>query len=177
MDDAAPVAPANTALGHPRHMVAFPPDGIHASVTARRPGGSPQALAVRAEPGRRRRGSVGPVCVSDCSTVALGCLSPLGYGGRAPSEATPGRGGTWPSLVKALDWGSRDRRFESARPDNKNGRYSKYHDAGASRGTPALHDASNSRKIVDDSACAEDLVPDRGPFSPVKPNVPCKCAS
>jgi len=30
---------------------------------------------------------------------------------------------------------------------------------------------------VDDSACAEDLVPDRGPFSPVKPNVPCKCAS
>jgi hypothetical protein len=27
------------------------------------------------------------------------------------------RGGTWPSLVKALDWGSRERRFESARPD------------------------------------------------------------
>jgi hypothetical protein len=30
--------------------------------------------------------------------------------------------GTWPSLVKALDWGSRERRFESARPDSLNGR-------------------------------------------------------
>ena len=28
-------------------------------------------------------------------------------------------GGTWPSLVKALDWGSRDREFKSPRPDNE----------------------------------------------------------
>jgi hypothetical protein len=31
-------------------------------------------------------------------------------------------GGAWPSLVKALVWGTREQRFKSARPDSRNGR-------------------------------------------------------
>src|SRR5260370_31496627 len=50
--------------------------------------------------------------------MVCGKLSPaVEVGRQAPRDARRRRGGTWPSLVKAPDWGSGEQEFKSPRPD------------------------------------------------------------